>query len=124
MASSWGKSKFRRFENLPKELQPIPDEADCDSKGVKKPPPPPAPVEEKPLCQNMKPMRNPKIKLGPPPRSSSTPTLPTIRGAYKFSAAAQVMVGANPAQLEGQRPLQEEYEVPGKMGKSEGKIHV
>lgn len=121
---SWGKSE--RFAKIVKE-PPLPD----DPSIRKDPHSPSRPQDQdkRPVVQSMKPIRDTRIKLG---RASSTPSLPTIRDAYKFTTNARVMVGAKPLQKrlnagDGRHLITtpiEEYTVPGRMGKSEGKLFL
>lgn len=79
-------------------------------------------------CQSMKPIRDKRVKLG---RPSSLSSLPTIRDAYKFAVHDRVMVSSTlpPSRPEPPRERRrlsgsedDIYKVPGKMGKSEGKL--
>jgi len=117
---SWGKSE--RFKKLVKEPE-LPD--DPASRKETSSPRRPEDQDKRPACQSAKPIRNPRIKLG---RSNTTTSLPTIRDAYKFTSNARVMVGAKPMhEGEGRRLISTanvEYEVPGRSGKSEGKLFL
>eukprot|EP00427_Karlodinium_veneficum_P025365 CAMPEP_0169108170 /NCGR_PEP_ID=MMETSP1015-20121227/25278_1 /TAXON_ID=342587 /ORGANISM="Karlodinium micrum, Strain CCMP2283" /LENGTH=231 /DNA_ID=CAMNT_0009169761 /DNA_START=107 /DNA_END=799 /DNA_ORIENTATION=- len=116
---AWSRSE--RFTKLVKE-PPLPEER-------------PVSRERRPACQSMKPLRDPRTRLG---RASSGSSLPSIRDAFKFTVDANVMVSGKAAKKQSRPEVlihfgprrqltdnsRDDYKVPGKMGRSEGKLFL